>query len=271
MNSTPQMVSAAGETASLLSQFGPAIIILAIFLILFLAIVMYMVMQNKESQRVQNENLKLLLEAIINKNEADQQKVLEQQKEDSFDEKNLMDLYMKLNTKLKNECKDAMETLGSDRTAIYTFHNGSQNTHGLPFFKFSCICEYIAKGSGSRSKMKLHNSIPLNLLDDVMNTLWAEGHYEYYPNRESESDDNDSNIISKLLLQDKDKTCIFYTIYDMENKIIGFILSEFSDEEFTKDELKEKKKYLKYLAEKISPILEFSSYHKNMRKDAGAY
>ena len=171
MNSTPQMVSAAGETASLLSQFGPAIIILAIFLILFLAIVMYMVMQNKESQRVQNENLKLLLEAIINKNEADQQKVLEQQKEDSFDEKNLMDLYMKLNTKLKNECKDAMETLGSDRTAIYTFHNGSQNTHGLPFFKFSCICEYIAKGSGSRSKMKLHNSIPLNLLDDVMNTL----------------------------------------------------------------------------------------------------
>ena len=38
-----------------------------------------------------------------------------------------------------------------------------------------------------------------------------------------------------------------------------------------KNELKEKKKFLKLLAEKISPILEFSNYHKNMKKDAGAY
>lgn len=260
-------VNAVHDTTSIISQVGPTITIIAVFILIFLAVQAYMVAQNREYQKTQNDLLQTLVELVVKQSTQAQQE--HERNEEVFDEKNLMDLYMKLNTKLKEDCRDAMEILEADRTSIYAFHNGSQSTHGLPFFKFSCICEYIAKGSGSRSKMKIHNSIPLNLLDDVMNRLWAEGHYEYYPNSDDATDDN--NFISKLLLQDKNKTCIFYTIYDMENKIIGFILSEFSKDHFTPEELKEKKKFLKLLAEKISPILEFSNYHKNMKKDAGAY
>lgn len=247
-------------TTNLLNDNGVGTVLMAIF------IVFYMISQwrdhkrQDEDRKAREETHQELLKTILET----QRQFLESKESQSHTEKNLMDIYMKINNKLREDCKEALDYLDADRTAIYAFHNGSQSIHGLPFFKFSCICEYIQKGSGSKSKMKSHSSIPINLLDDVIDTLWRDGHYHYFA---SDKDETSNNFINKLLLQDDNKTCILYTIYDMESRPIGFILSEFGEESFTPEELKDKKKYLKYLGEKVSPVLEFSSYHKSMQKE----
>ena len=103
----------------------------------------------------------------------------------------------------------------------------------------------------------MHSNIPINLLDHVVEILWKEGHYEY-----NKSDEKGNSLLNKILENDNSETCIFYTIYDMDNKPIGFILCEFK-EIIDQNELKERRKYIKYLGEKVSPILEFSEYYKN--------
>lgn len=256
-------VDAMGQTATLINTQGPVTVVLALFIIIFLLASYYIISQNKNYQKSNDENMQKLIDIIIDQNNRiNETKIQEKTKERLYEEKNLMNIFFRMSNRFKEDCKETLDAMNADRVSIYAFHNGSQSTHGLPFVKFSCVCEYIVKGSGSRSKMKAHNNVPLNLLDDVMNSLWKNGHYEV----NAEDLEEENNLINKLLMQDSSKTCIFYAIYDIENTIIGFILGEFSEKSFAPEEIKEKKKYLRYLADKISPIMEFSHYQKDKEK-----
>lgn len=260
---TDNAVDAMSQTATLINTQGPVTVVLALFIIIFLIVSYYIVSQNKSYQNASNENMQKLIDVIIEQNNRiNDSNKKEKAKEKLYDERNLMNIFFRMSNRFKEDCKETLDAMNADRVSIYAFHNGSQSTHGLPFVKFSCVCEHIAKGSGSRSKMKAHNNIPLNLLDDVMNALWKNGHYEV----NADALEEENNLINKLLMQDSNKTCIFYAIYDVENTIIGFILGEFSEKSFTQEEIKEKKKYLRFLADKISPIMEFSHYQKEKEK-----
>ena len=266
MNPT-ESVNAVGTTAGFINSEGPVAVIIAVFILIFILSQYMQWKQNKDFKKSADVNAETMLKSILEQQKSLIENMRAEKEHENRDEKDLMDIFIKINNRLREDCKDALEVLDADRTAIYAFHNGSQSTHGLPFFKFSCVCEYIQRGSGSKSKMKVHNSIPINLLDEVIEKLWRDGHYEYFS---SEMEDG-NNFINKLLLQDDNKTCILYTIYDMESRPIGFILSEFGEENFSQEQLKEKKKYLKYLGDKVSPVLEFSNYHRNSKAKAGMF
>ena len=62
--------------------------------------------------------------------------------------KNLMGIFMKLKDSIKENCITTMNKIGAVRIAIYLFHNGTHTTHGLSFFKMSCMCEKVVIGSG---------------------------------------------------------------------------------------------------------------------------
>ena len=64
------------------------------------------------------------------------------------EEKDLMTLFGNIHKRLIEDCREALEILNADRTAVYVFHNGVYSSHGLPFFKTSCICEIIKKNCG---------------------------------------------------------------------------------------------------------------------------
>lgn len=178
-----------------------------------------------------------------------------------YEEKNIMSIFIKLNYRLKQECKEVLESIGSDRTAIYLFHNGASSSHGLPFFKMSCISEYINNTCGSStSKLKDHTNIPINLFDDMVEKLYHEGEYVL-----SEDTCDSDQILYKVLLKNKKKNCIFCSIMDAEYRIMGFIVSEFSSTLLKEDIIKYKIK-LKKLASRVSPILEFSNYRNTYLK-----
>ena len=264
MNNTSETVN---TTAQMINQEGLGTVILALFIVVFLAM-QYMQWKqakaDREANEIANTNLintfiaqhEKILNTIINNKEMNNYQLHE--------EKDLMTLFGNIHKRLIEDCREALEILNADRTAVYVFHNGSSSIHDLPFFKFSCIAEFIARGSGSTSKMKAHNSVPIDLLNQIIDTLTRDGNFVHF-----KIDNNNNNLsmdekifLNKLLLQGTEKTCILYSIYDMENRCMGFIFAEFGEDNFTKEELKEKKVHLKYLAEKLSPILEFSNYYK---------
>lgn len=231
---------------------GPISTIIAVFIVVFIISQFIMYRQTLSYRKNQDETMHSFMQCFLDQNNKITDFLMGKESKNEKETKNdLMETFLSLNKKMKEDLKDAIDVLDSDRVAIYVFHNGTRTPHGLPFFKFSCICEEIARASGSRSKMKEHSNIPLSLLDDVINTLWKNGHYEYF----AKSHEVDNNFINRLLLQDDNKTCLFYTIYDIDNNIIGFILSEFNEDSFTREQIKEKHKYLHYISDKVTPIL----------------
>lgn len=246
------VVNAIPSVAHTVSSEGPISTIIAVFILVFIISQYIMYKQTLSYRKNQDQAMHSFMQCFLDQNSKITDFLMGKQSKHGKETKSdLMETFLSLNKKMKEDLKDAIDVLDSDRVAIYVFHNGAQTPHGLPFFKFSCICEEIARASGSRSKMKEHSNIPLSLLDDVINTLWTKGHYEYFAN----AHDIDNNFINRLLLQDDNKTCLFYTIYDVDNNIIGFILTEFNEESFTKEQIKEKHKYLRYISEKVTPIL----------------
>ena len=263
MNNITESVN---TTAQMINQEGLGTVILALFIVVFLAM-QYMQWKqakaDREANEIANNNLintfiaqhEKILNTIINNKEMNNYQLHE--------EKDLMTLFGNIHKRLIEDCREALEILNADRTAVYVFHNGSSSIHDLPFFKFSCIAEFIARGSGSTSKMKAHNSIPIDLLNQIIDTLIRDGNFVHFKIDNNDNLSMDETLfLNKLLLQGTEKTCILYSIYDMENRCMGFIFAEFGEDSFTKEELKEKKVHLKYLAEKLSPILEFSNYYK---------
>ena len=263
MNNTTESVN---TTAQMINQEGLGTVILALFIVVFL-VMQYMQWKqakaDREANEIANTNLintfiaqhEKILNTIINNKEMNNYQLHE--------EKDLMTLFGNIHKRLIEDCREALEILNADRTAVYVFHNGSSSIHDLPFFKFSCIAEFIARGSGSTSKMKAHNSIPIDLLNQIIDTLIRDGNFVHFKvNKNNNLSMDETLFLNKLLLQGTEKTCILYSIYDMENRCMGFIFAEFGEDNFTKAELKEKKVHLKYLAEKLSPILEFSNYYK---------
>lgn len=263
MNNTSETVN---TTAQMINQEGLGTVILALFIVVFLAM-QYMQWKQAKADREANEIANTnLINTFIAQHEKILNTIINNKEMNSYqlhEEKDLMALFGNIHKRLIEDCREALEILNADRTAVYVFHNGSSSIHDLPFFKFSCIAEFIARGSGSTSKMKAHNSVPIDLLNQIIDTLTRDGNFVHFKIDNNDNLSMDEKIfLNKLLLQGTEKTCILYSIYDMENRCMGFIFAEFGEDNFTKEELKEKKVHLKYLAEKLSPILEFSNYYK---------
>ena len=243
-------VQSVGKMAIILNEYGPSITILAVFIIVFLTVIYMIVKSNKDYMKQIADQNKAMITAILN--------TLNTNNKPNTDN-GAIDRFLKLNTRLKKDCKDTLDVIGGNRTGIYTFHNGTTSISGFHFLKISCICEYFAIGSGSISKLQEHSNIPAGLLDGVIEKLVANGNFIIYNNTEGGVYDDSLQIACKILLNNNNESCILYSIYDTEQNPIGFILSEFDTSRVTLNELKEKRQYLRYLSEKVAPILEVSS------------
>ena len=249
-------VKATGDIAGWINQYGPSVVILSIFLIVFLSIMYLMIKSNKEYMKQLVDQNKTLIAAMLNNKD----------KAVHSHDNNALDMFLKLNSRLKTECKNTLDVIEANRTGIYTFHNGTTSISGFHFLKISCICEHFNRASGTTTKMQEHSNIPAGLLDRTIERLTLHGNYIIYNNDDSIYDDA-NQIACKVLLNNPKESCILYTIYGAENDPIGFILSEFDTDKISLEELKDKRQYLRYLAEKVSPILEVSTYYKHKSDD----
>ncbi len=169
-------------------------------------------------------------------------------------EKDLMNIFLKLRGAIRENCVTSMTQIGAARLAIYLLHNGSRSTHGINFFKMSCICEKVAVGSGIRERMIEHTNIPINLFDEMIDKLITNNRY-IIMNDYSVQSTNQKIFISAQ----KINYTQLIAIYDINNNMLGFVAAEM-DKPYDKNEADKEKKVLDDLVKQLVPVLSYSDY-----------
>ena len=258
-------ISQIESMANLMYKLGPAIVILSVFLLLFLVIIVAILkgfMDNQSKTQEQNDALlKALMENFEELKNTEEKRAKATTK--PYDEKNIVEIFVKLNRTFKMDCKKYSEELNCDRLGIYVFHNGTYSSHGLPFFKVSCISEWIKRGCGISSQIKNCSGVPLTVYEDMVDKLYTYGviivHNTY--DNEEKTCVNPTHIESTsfYLEKDKAKIAIAVAVYDSNDNVFAFIMAEYLDE-IDDENINKNIECIKEFCSKIRPTLEFSDY-----------
>lgn len=168
--------------------------------------------------------------------------------------KNLANTFIKLREALLHNCMDTMQEINASRIAIYLFHNGTRSTHGLDFFKMSCICEEIKPGSGIREKLIEHSNIQINLFDNMIDKLITNGKYIIMNDEEQQLSGHRMFLSSKAVRYTQ-----LVAIFDSGNNILGFVCAEMTHE-YNRETVIKEKQDLDALIVQIVPVLSYSEY-----------
>ena len=281
-------VDAVDKLSGTINEYGLAVVIMAVFFIIFLLLVFLILRSNskmmthflKHQNRNDNFEEELLskfvdtaLEAklgggVTDKivNEVKQAVAPIQQSMDSINStqleedaihKDLVGAYIDVNMAFKDASRSTLANLNCARVAIYVFHNGNKSMHGLPFFKMSCIHEWTNMGSNTL-RGKSHIEMPLHLFADFIEDLWKNGVYK--SENVAKSIENDISL-NEFVAYSKTKALYIDAIKDDNNVIAGFVVAEFENEDtFETDECRDRevKQALDKMVMKVGPIL---TYH----------
>lgn len=254
MNPISMATGGSKSVVELVANFGPAIVIISMFLILFIIVVFYIMRQQQKSNESIMREHQLLIQTLIKSNTKTDIIIEEEIKEKKkHDIKETIDIFLKVSSHIKVELSSYMNILKSDRLAIYLLHNGQQAANGFPFFKFSCISEQVKHLNMAR--IKSHHDFPVNLMSDLIQTLFDHKTISFY---DEDSQINIDPFVYKLLVNTSNKY-IIKGIFDTNVNLIGFILVEFDFVELNKDCYFKMSKEIDNLIKTISPILEFSN------------
>lgn len=242
-----------GLISKYINEYGPLVVILAVFLVIVFALVMYLLNTNKkaiQSNADMAKNITAMFQEELKKNAI----LMEQQQEQKhYDERNIVTIFTELNRTLKTACERTMRESTSDRVAIYVFHNGAHASHGLPFFKMTCISETISKSSNANMKMEDHSAIQLNMFDTIVDGLYQNSYFRIMVDQTTDP----SELI--FLKNTKIKDCFFIPIYDDDNNMMGFTFNGYNTPDNTRN-IETEKEYLVDLAMMAKPVIEYSKF-----------
>lgn len=241
-----------------INEYGPVIVILSVFLIVYLAVIGYILRANKKSVQSSTELNEQLITTILNNYFKKNSNVLEDHK--NSDGRNIVNIFMELNKTLKSACERIMIKTNSDRTAIYVFHNGTHASHGLPFFKITCICETISKNSNANIKILEHSNVPISMFEHIITNLYNNSEYTINISNTS----GPSEII--FLQNTKIKECFLIPIYDDDNNMMGFVFNGYNNLNEPRN-IETEKEYLSELAMMAEPVIEYSKFQKYQNKE----
>jgi hypothetical protein len=241
-----------------------SLILLAMVIVLIVFCVVFVMYNKKSIQKItesMNDNYTKYKDELKEQNNELNKLLLKQLSEQSNCNiskgaagKNLMNIFVNLKEAIKENCIISMNQIGAARIAIYLFHNGVRSTHGISFFKLSCICEKVAIGSGIREHMMEHTNVPVNLFDEMIEKLITYNRFIIMNNEETQ------DMAYKIFISaDKINYAQLVTIYDIDNNMLGFVEVEI-DRPYSKDEADKEKEILDELVKQLVPVLSYSDY-----------
>lgn len=244
-----------GLLSQYINDYGPLVVILAVFLIVFISIIAYILRVNKKSVDDNAELSKQLVTSILNEYFENAHFVPK-----NYDERNIVNIFMELNKTLKSACERTMRKTNSDRTAIYVFHNGAHASHGLPFIKITCICETISKNSNTNIKISEHSGVSISMFDSIVSNLYDNSEHRI------NLSDNVDPVELVFLHNTKIKDCFFIPIYDDDNNMMGFVFNGYNTINASRD-VEVEKEYLVELARMAQPVIEYSKFQEYQNKE----
>jgi hypothetical protein len=252
------------EVAETINKYGVVAVVLAVFICIVIGVIGYVLLENKKSSKEIINMMKKQNEIINAQNETLIKKLTETESNKKNEEKverGLVDIFIKLDMAIKDYCKELQEDLKCDRVAIYVCHNGSKSNMGLPFFKTTCISEWRSKSKLMRSNLIAHSDIPLGMYYNAVKKLFINGYY-IIKDRDSLKA-SDTAAYEQLVVLDS-KSSIVVSIKAADGSQSGAVVVEFSEP--IGDDVEKLNTYIekiKELAEKTSPLLDFSKHENN--------
>lgn len=283
------MIGGVTRLSGLMSNYGILIVVIsAVLIILFVSILCLLIsnsrmisnimkMNNINNSTVINnldkftnsstnadnvEKKKLVKEFKKNIKPINQVKDLKNNSSQEDYHKNIVGAYINVSMAFKDASRAALNKIGCDRVAIYTFHNGNASMYGLPFFKMSCIHEWTKTGVNTL-RGKSHTDLPLHLFSDFIEDLWKNGKYISEDIEKSQAIDHS---IKEFIAYSETKALYIKAVKNFDDIIIGFIIAEFDHTEtFESDQRRhdEIEKAIDEMSLKVSPILGSEYVYKN--------
>lgn len=257
-------VNDVSQYSDLIHTYGASAVIIAVFLIIVLSIIGYTLHNNqKTNNQIIKQQQELVDMLLKNKEEMEEHT---DEKQANTKESNLVQVFLNINSSLKDVLKDLSDDIGTSRISIYVFHNGVYSSHGLPFFKISCICEIVEKNCGVVKNIKSHSGLPLQMFDNSISYIYKNGKMSIC---DTDDDNNefvhDSPVLIGMFKNNNIKSASGISIYDHDNNIVGILLTEFT-EVHDEDFLTNIENILIEKAPLLSPILEYSGIYDTTNK-----
>lgn len=246
------------KTSKLISEYGVEIVILAVFIVIFIGILTYMViinnklinktMKDRENEVVSTEEIiEAAVSACVASIKETQSQLIKDSMEQSFEKekekhKDMIQTNLNAYAIFEEAAKTVMQQLKCQRIGIYLLHNGNSTPYGYPFAKASCAYEYTPKGPIKTIRGREHSSVPLYAFskliehlmeyDDCLVDSIDEYHFQDEETKEQFADFvAGSRIISLYVLAIRDNAGLvaaFTTIeYDSAEKLHQYTYDEF--------------------------------------------
>ena len=255
------------EYTNLIHTFGASTVIIAVFIVVLLAMLAYILRTNqKTNNQLIKQQQKLVDTLLANKKDEEEKDNNSVQHSAIVKEPDIVQVFLDINSSIKEILKDISDEINSSRIAVYVFHNGVYSSHGLPFFKTSCICEVIKKNCGVSKSINLHSGLPLQMFDNNISYIYKNGKMTII---DVDDEDNefvhDAPVLVGMFKNNNIKSATGIAVYDHDNNILGILLTEFvelQDKEF----LNNVENILIEKAPLLSPILEYSGIYNTTNK-----
>ena len=254
------------EYTNLIHTYGASTVIIAVFIVVLLAMFAYILRTNQKTNNQLIKQQQKLVDTLLTNKKDEEENNNSAQHSTIVKEPDIVQVFLDINSSIKEILKDISDEINSSRIAVYVFHNGVYSSHGLPFFKTSCICEVIKKNCGVSKSINLHSGLPLQMFDNNISYIYKNGKMTII---DVDDEDNefvhDAPVLVGMFKNNNIKSATGIAVYDHDNNILGILLTEFvelQDKEF----LNNVENILIEKAPLLSPILEYSGIYNTTNK-----
>lgn len=238
-----------GSFAEIIEKYGAGVLAIAVLAVLFIFIIKYLVKSNEklldtftsELKKEIKESVPVIQEPqreLFSKEELkefvieivrDEVKILTEEKSVS-----VLDNHIKISSNIKPCLERAKTDFNADRVAAYVFHNGMHSSHGLPFYKYTCLSEVIRRDKGITQVINEQKALPLTMIDDNIAIMLNREGWFVICDADKESDK--CPLVIGQMGRNLLKSAIGVSIYSVDGDILGFVMVEFKKSK-TKEEL----------------------------------
>lgn len=255
------------EYSNIINTYGASTVIIAVFIVVLLTMFTYILRSNqKTNNQLIKQQQKLVDTLLENKKDEEDIKENSSQHTTVIKEPDIVQVFLDINSSIKEILKDISDKINASRIAVYVFHNGVYSSHGLPFFKTSCVCEVIKKNCGVSKSINLHSGLPLQMFDNNISYVYKNGKMTII---DVDDEDNelvhDAPVLVGMLKNNNIKSATGIAVYDHDNNILGILLTEFTELQ-DKEFLTHIENVLIEKAPLLSPILEYSGIYNTTNK-----
>lgn len=270
-----------GNTASLINQYGPTVVILAVFLLIFISIMAFILRSNHnmnkqmlESQQsaatAQQKMMQDMFDtcmSLIKKENSKDDDEEDEEEETKPKKKKIVSAYIDSSLAFKDASRIAIGKIKCERIAIYLFHNGNHTPYGYPFAKMSCVHEWTTRGSNT-VRGTTHVNIPLYAFSTIVESLSKDGEFvvgNIYEHGLISADEQVFQFISGSTI----RALFALGIKDKDGDLAAFTIAEFKDpQDFSAEETyKNVKDALTMMDESIYSIIVNNDFRNSYGED----